>query len=93
MGKFALHKLIVYTNSIMTIIKDPCIKCSGTVVFEDTLFEGKEMMCTKCGYSQIPPREDPDLEIPCFGGTKRGRRRMNIQQGNYSYMNYVKGLL
>ena len=78
----------------MTIIeKDSCIKCSGLVVFEDT-FEGmKEMKCTKCGYDQIPPREDPDLEIPCFDGTKRGRRRMNVQQGIHAYKDYLKGLL
>ena len=75
------------------ILKDPCLKCSGTVVFEDTLFDGKEMMCTKCGHSQIPPREDPDNESKYFGATRYGKKRTHVQEGNYSYMNYVKGLL
>ena len=77
----------------MTILNDPCIKCSGTVVFEDTLFEGKEMKCASCGHSQIPSRVDPDDECKYFSDTRYGKKRTHVQEGNYSYIDYLKGLL
>ena len=75
------------------ILKDPCVKCSGMVVFEDTLFEGKEMKCVNCGSYQIPSRTDPDNESQYFGDTRYGKKRTHVQEGNYSYKNYLKGLL
>ena len=68
-------------------IKEPCRKCNGLVLFEDT-FEGtREMRCTQCGYSQIPPRVDPDIEqddIQPYG------QKAKLQQGIYSWNTHLQ---
>ena len=46
----------------LELLDTKCVRCSESIMLEDT-FDGKEMRCTKCNYSQIP-YTNPDIGIP-----------------------------
>ena len=46
----------------LELLDTKCVRCSGSVMSEET-FEGKEMRCTLCNHSQLPPQTNPDIGI------------------------------